>query len=246
MTVPHSATLLASERARVAELTPDFSSEDGFNARLIDFRFESLLPVLDGVATVLELGCSDGRMTERLAAAVPSVTAVDGSRPYVEAVRRRLPGVEVVHALFEEYEPGGTFDVVILGHVLEHVAEPVALLDRARGFLAGNGRMVVSVPNADSLHRHAGVAMGMLGSVTELNEADLRIGHRRVYTRDALVADVRAAGLEPEQVGGVFLKPVSNGQIEEHWPEELIRAYYELGKKHPELCADLMVVARHG
>ena len=236
---------LAAERARVAGLAGDFSSETGFNARLIDLRFESLLPYLEGAQSVLELGCADGRMTEHLARVAPDLTAVDGSLAYVEAVRGRLPGIEVVHALFEEFDPGKRFDVVILGHVLEHVAAPVDLLRRASALVAPGGRLIVSVPNADSLHRQAGVAMGMLASVTELNEADLRIGHRRVYTPSALAADVTSAGLEVEHLGGVFLKPVSNGQIEEHWPEELIRAYYELGKRHPELCADLMVIARH-
>jgi hypothetical protein len=102
---------------------------------------------------------------------------------------------------------------------------------------------IVTVPNADSIHRHVGVAMGMLGEVTDLNEADHRIGHRRVYTRATLVADVTASGLEVEHAGGVFLKPLSNGQIEEQWSEELVLAFYEVGKRFPEMCAELMVVA---
>jgi hypothetical protein len=85
--------------------------------------------------------------------------------------------------------------------------------------------------------------MGMLGSTTELNEADHRIGHRRVYTREALLADVQAAGLTIEHAGGVFLKPLSNGQIEEQWDEPLIQAFHEVGKHYPDLCAELMVVA---
>jgi hypothetical protein len=82
----------------------------------------------------------------------------------------------------------------------------------------------------------------MLGAVTELNDDDRRIGHRRVYTRDALVEDVEASGLRVEHAGGVYLKPLSNAQVES-WPEELIQAFYEVGKLHPELCAELMVVA---
>jgi hypothetical protein len=82
----------------------------------------------------------------------------------------------------------------------------------------------------------------MLKATNELNDDDRRIGHRRVYSRDELVADVEEAGLRVEHVGGVYLKPLSNAQVEK-FPEELIQAFYEVGKLHPELCAELMVVA---
>jgi len=119
----------------------------------------------------------------------------------------------------------------------------VTILRATRDLLGPHGVAIVTVPNADSIHRQIGVAMGMLASTTELNEADHRIGHRRVYTREALTADVEASGLTIEHVGGVFLKPLSNAQIEHEWDEPLIQAFYEVGKLHPELCAELMVVA---
>lgn len=231
------------EHERLSRLAPDFSSEHGFNARLIDFRFEAMRPFLEGRGSCVELGSADGRMTERLATLFTDLVAVDGTEAYVAEVARRLPQVEAVHSLFEEYAPGRTFGAAVLGHVLEHVEDPVAILRVAAGLLEPGGVAIVTVPNAGSIHREVGVAMGMLASTTELNEADHRIGHRRVYTREALIADVRAAGLSAMNVGGVFLKPLSNGQIEEQWPDPLVDAFHEVGKLHPELCAELMVVA---
>jgi 2-polyprenyl-3-methyl-5-hydroxy-6-metoxy-1,4-benzoquinol methylase len=234
---------LEEEQRRLSELAPDFSSETGFNARLIDFRFDAMRPFLEGRSSCVELGSSDGRMTERLATLFPrDLTAVDGTKAYVDEVTRRLPQVSAVHSLFEEYAPGRTFETAVLGHVLEHVADPVTVLEAARDLLEPGGVAIVTVPNADSIHREIGVAMGMLAAVTELNEDDHRIGHRRVYTREGLIADVEASGLAVEHAGGVFLKPLSNGQIEQ-WDEPLIQAFYEVGKLHPELCAELMVVA---
>src|SRR3712207_8116825 len=77
------------ERARLAELTPDFSSEDGFNARLIDLRFRALRDFLRADAACLELGSADGRMTRLLREAVGTLTAVDGSEEYCRVVRAR-------------------------------------------------------------------------------------------------------------------------------------------------------------
>jgi 2-polyprenyl-3-methyl-5-hydroxy-6-metoxy-1,4-benzoquinol methylase len=238
---------LEEEQRRLSALAPDFSSETGFNARLIDFRFDAMRPFLDGRSSCVELGSSDGRMTERLAQLFPhDLTAVDGTEAYVDEVRRRLPQVTAVHSLFEEYAPGRTFEAAVLGHVLEHVEDPVATLQVARDLLEPGGVALITVPNADSIHREVGVAMGMLAATTDLNEADHRIGHRRVYTRDTLLADVVASGLQTQHAGGVFLKPLSNGQIEEQWDESLIQAFYEVGKLHPELCAELLVVAVRG
>jgi 2-polyprenyl-3-methyl-5-hydroxy-6-metoxy-1,4-benzoquinol methylase len=241
--VPQPQPSLEEEQRRLSALAPDFSSETGFNARLIDFRFDAMRPYFEGRASCVELGSSDGRMTERLATLFPDdLTAVDGTREYVDEVARRLPGVTAVHSLFEEYAPGRTFDVAVLGHVLEHVADPVAILRATRELLAPGGTAIVTVPNANSIHRHVGVAMGMLGAVTDLNDDDRRIGHRRVYTSDVLAGDVEASGLHVEHAGGVYLKPLSNAQIEQ-WPEELIQAFYEVGKQWPDMCAELMVVA---
>ena len=41
-----------------------------------------------------------------------------------------------MHALFEEFEPVRRFNTIVMDHILERVAEPVALLDRARKWLA--------------------------------------------------------------------------------------------------------------
>ena len=241
--VPPPPPSLEEEQRRLQSLAPDFSSETGFNARLIDFRFDAMRPFLEGRASCVELGSSDGRMTERLVTLFPDdLTAVDGTEAYVDEVARRLPQIEAVHSLFEEYAPGRTFEAAVLGHVLEHVADPVTVLGAAKNLLAPGGIAIVTVPNANSIHREVGVAMGLLAATNELNEDDIRIGHRRVYTRDELVEDVEASGLRVEHAGGVYLKPLSNAQVES-WPEPLIQAFYEVGKLHPELCAELMVVA---
>jgi 2-polyprenyl-3-methyl-5-hydroxy-6-metoxy-1,4-benzoquinol methylase len=234
---------LADERARLERLAPDFSSDDGFNARMIDYCFRSIRPWVEGVARCIEMGCSDGRMTGQLAAVVGELTAVDGTRAYVEAAAARHPNVTAVCSLFEELVVDEPFDAAVLGHVLEPVADPVVVLGRARVAVRPGGRVIVTVPNADSLHRAAGVAMGMLEHKQQLNASDLRIGHRRVYTRDELVADVESAGLRPVHAGGIFLKPLADAQIERDWPDELIEAYYLLGERHPEICANLLVVA---
>ncbi|WP_218138189.1 class I SAM-dependent methyltransferase [Thermoleophilum album] len=232
------------ETMRLERVARDFSTDHGFNARLVDFRFEVIAPWVRGAERCLELGCADGRMTERLRRVVKRLTAVDGSLEQVRRTRRRCPDVEVVHALFEQYQADATYDVVVLAHVLEHVADPVALLARAAACARPGGRLVVTVPNADSLHRQAGVELGLIEDVTALDEQDLRIGHRRVYTRTTLLRDLQTAGLVVDHLDGVFLKPLPNDQIERQWGEALIRAYFELGRRYPQIAAEIVAIAQ--
>ncbi|CAM3157982.1 Methyltransferase [Sphingomonas antarctica] len=51
----------------------------------------------------------------------------------------------------ETYETAKRFDVIFLLNLIEHVADPVAVLTRMRGLLAPGGVIFVKTPNHDSL-----------------------------------------------------------------------------------------------
>lgn len=191
----------------------------------------------------LELGPAEGIVTEHLADAFASLTVVDGSASFCLDLAARFPSATVVNALFEEYTPSHPFDTVVLGHVLEHVIDPVGLLERIRGWVAPGGVLLATVPNAHSLHRQAAVLMGLLPTEDSLNETDHRYGHRRVYDMAGLHADCAAAGWTVTASGGYWLKPVSNAQLAEQWTPEMLDAYLRLGEQYPDAAAEIYVVA---
>ena len=191
----------------------------------------------------LELGPAEGLMTEQLAEAFPALTLVDGSSAFCEDLSARFPAATVVHALFEQYAPTEQFDTVVLGHVLEHVADPVELLVRVRQWVRPHRVALAAVPNSHSLHRQAAVLMGLLPTEDALNETDLHHGHRRVYDLAGLQADFRAAGWTVTTTGGYWLKPLSNAQTTEQWTQEMLDAYMALGERYPESAAEIYVVA---
>jgi SAM-dependent methyltransferase len=127
--------------------------------------------------------------------------------------------------------------------VLEHIADPVPLLKQILTWLSPGGKFIVGVPNAKSFHRMVAVKMGLLESIYSLNERDLQLGHERVYDMDLLKAHLTEAGFSISHETGVFLKFLANGQIEQWFSQEMIQAFYELGKDYPELCAEILVIA---
>lgn len=145
--------------------------------------------------------------------------------------------------MFEDYKPNKLFDNIILGHVLEHVVNPVDILKLVSSWLAPNGVIIAAVPNCNSLHRQAAVNMGLLDSTKQLNSQDIANGHRRVYSLDELKDDFSFANLDIVASGGYFLKPLSNGQIERDWSDEMLDAYLELGEKYPDIAGEIYIVA---
>lgn len=192
----------------------------------------------------LELGPAEGLLSERLAASFDHVTLVEGSRRFCTDLAARFPSATVVHSLFEDYSPAEPFDTVVLGHVLEHVNDPVGLLVRIREWVAPGGVVLAAVPNSHSLHRQAAVLMGLLPTEDSLNETDLHHGHRRVYDLTGLRADFAAAGWTVTTFGGYWLKPLSNAQTAEQWTQEMLDAYMELGERYPDSAAEIYVVAQ--
>lgn len=192
---------------------------------------------------VLEMGPAEGVMTGRLAELSRSLTVVEGSSRFAEDLRRRLPQVEVTNSLFEDFRPARQFDVVILGHVLEHVDDPVTIMRHVKPWLAPGGRIFSAVPNARSLHRQAAVVMGLLEVEDALNDLDRHHGHRRVFNPETYRRCFTLAGLQIEHFGGYWLKPVSNRQIDASWTPEMLAAFMRLGERYPDIAGEIYVIA---
>src|SRR6185295_6964384 len=96
------------------------------------------------------------------------------------------------------------------------------------------------------LHRQAAVLMGLLPTEHSLNETDLHHGHRRVYDPGSFRADFIAAGYGIRHLGGYWIKPLSNAQIEATWTPEMLAAFMRLGERYPDIAGEIYVIAEHG
>lgn len=239
-----------NELAHVNEIAEDYV-ESPFDARMRGYMMRTLAPwmPLAKDARALQLGCFHGDLTLNLALAYEDLTVVDGAQKFLDHTRRRVrEGVTFECCLFERYTPRRRFDAVFIVHVLEHLMDPVTVLASAREYLAPGGKLFLVVPNGGAASRQIAVKMGVLPELSVLSKSDVQHGHRRVYFLDTLERDVRSAGLSVVASGGVFFKPLANFQLDALAGTHLVsEAYmegcYELGKKYPDLCASIFVVA---
>src|SRR5258706_6276211 len=97
-----------------------------------------------GHARILDIGCGDGTFLA-FVADLPGieVLGIDLSAANVERARAR--GVNARHASLEDLGKKGTrFDVVSMSHVLEHVADPLLVIESAKQLLNMVGQVVTS------------------------------------------------------------------------------------------------------
>ncbi|MFH1109904.1 MAG: class I SAM-dependent methyltransferase [Planctomycetota bacterium] len=103
---------------------------------------------------ILEVGCGGGHILRLFPHS--RLTGVDVSGRMLEKARKNLAGYQV-QLLKGELQhlnlPNGGFDKIICSEVLEHVIDPDAVLAQIRRLLAPHGRVVITLPNDDLIHR---------------------------------------------------------------------------------------------
>jgi 2-polyprenyl-3-methyl-5-hydroxy-6-metoxy-1,4-benzoquinol methylase len=194
---------------------------------------------------VLNLGLGYGVWDERLAGDERlSVTGVDLSEKLVAHFSQRFPKLRYVCSDVFDFRPEQPFATIVASHFLEHIADAVGLLRLIRGWIQSDGVLLLVVPNASSVHRQIGVRMGLIQSVTDLNDGDRMIGHQRVYTAELLRAHfAQSGGFQVELLRGVTLKTLSNAQLAT-LPRAYVEACCTMDAGIDALACQLALVAR--
>ena len=149
------------------------------------YRRRLILDLLDPAAgsRILDIGSGQGDLAADLSAAFPQadIAGIELSRSGVERASKKVPTASFtkVDLLADTGPPASLRNWAThatCSEVIEHVDDPVALLVAARQYLAPGAKVVVTVPG---------------GPRTAF---DKHIGHRRHYSRRALVEVLEAAG----------------------------------------------------
>lgn len=198
---------------------------------------------LAATKSVLEVGPAEGFITDFLYKHSGSLEIIEPSELFSDSLKTRFPAAKVNNCMLEDYKSSRKFDTIIISHVLEHIVNPVYALKLIKNLLSEDGITICIVPNSNSLHRSAAVAMGLLAANSSLNHSDIQHGHKRVYNPGLLADHFMNAELHIIDSGGYWIKPLSNSQINSTWTDQMIEAFMDLGAKYPEISAEIFVVA---
>lgn len=223
--------------------TSDFSY-DLDNRLMLHWYPSRIAPKLKS-GSMLELGLGHGYSTSVFSAHTDDYTVVDGSRAVIEQFKAKYPeidGIKIVHCFFEDFETPKQFDNIVMGFILEHVNDPLAILVRFKQMLSKGGKIFIAVPNATSLHRQFGLGAGLIDDLYQLSEADLALGHKRIYDVQSLCDTITESGLIVNSIEGIFLKPLTTTQLLKlSLQQEVFDAMLSVGVKYPELSNGILV-----
>ena len=194
--------------------------------------------------SVLTLGLGNGKLIEAISKTCKTQHVIEGSQGIIDKFWKNFKNSTVECNFFEKVPTHQKFDVILANHVLEHVDDTKNLLKNTLSKLMNKQtKLLITVPNAKSLHRQIGVEMGLLNSIFDLNPSDYAAGHQRVYDINSLFEDIKAGGLNISKHGGYNLKLVSLAQMKE-WDNDLLEAIFQVSKSQTtDICANLWVLA---
>ena len=145
---------------------------------------------------LLDIGCSNGNLLKSFHDLRPSwkLSGSEQVDTWREAVLS-LPGVE---RFYSGPNPSydGTFDVISLSHVLEHVPDPIAFLKQISGQLDGRGRILLASPN----FRQNPIDLVVADHCTHFEEHSLAY----VAEKAGLAVELLSASLLPKELVAVL------------------------------------------
>jgi 2-polyprenyl-3-methyl-5-hydroxy-6-metoxy-1,4-benzoquinol methylase len=222
------------------DLMKDKFIEDECQFYTYDWVFEKM----EGCITILEMGYGEGNFTEELVKRNFKPTILDGSDLLLDKAKKLFADkVETESSLFEEFKPTKKFDCILATHVLEHVDNPIVLLKEMKNWLTDDGKLIIIVPNIESLHRQLAVIMGIQSELDTLGERDKLVGHQRVYSIQTLSNDIIESDLKVAETAGFFLKTLPNSMML-GYTKELVIALNKISPLLPKtLMANIGLVA---
>ncbi len=167
---------------------PDVANIDLLNRIPLDAR------------VILEIGCGSGALGAEYKRRNPACRYL-GIEPDQDAARIAVGRLDETATGDVEREPlpfgPGLFDCIIYGDSLEHMRDPWALLRRHAGALAGDGLVLICMPNAE----HWSFAERLLRGTFDYEPAGLfDRTHLRWFTAENTHRALTAAGLVPLDV----------------------------------------------
>jgi SAM-dependent methyltransferase len=176
----------------------------------------SLVPHASGSArpTALDIGCGIGTMSLELQRRGYDVTGIDFSE--VAVARSREKGVT---ALVSDVDRDGLkfadafFDLVWAGDVIEHVFDPVQLLEEAARVLKPSGTFLFTVPNDLTLRSRFQIALTGKSPQSDVYRKFRQCKHHTVFSWELLTYMLEQARLAPRVTRSVCRVPRTGKDI---------------------------------
>jgi trans-aconitate methyltransferase len=145
---------------------------------------------------ILDLGCGDGQLTQRVAAFCANVQGVDASKQMVEAARSRGIAADQAEAEKLPY-PDASFDAVFSNAALHWVRDQDAMMAEAHRVLRPGGRFVAEMGGHGNI---AAIRVALMAVLARHGHADREDGVNYYPTAEGYTRRLERHGFTVQQI----------------------------------------------
>lgn len=151
----------------------------------------------------LDIGCGGGLFLSKLkeVGAITTGIELSDTRAYYAQTRHGLNIVKrpIEHDYWQEYH--GSYDIVTLWDVIEHVNYPLSVLKSAANMLKSGGILLIDTPCRDAFYHRMGeftywLSRGKYPTFLNTMYSSHQFGHKQILSLAELREMIEAAGLE--------------------------------------------------
>ena len=172
-------------------------------------RYDVAMLVPKDVKSVLEIGAGAGLNYVIYPRDSYKVAIEPENRTDTHTIDK-VPGGfnEYHHGFYEEYTEDKKFDLVVMCDVLEHVNDPVDLINFCKKHLNPEGHILVSLPNFCCIENLLKIIITRDFRYFKPDEGEhalgvLDINHKTFWTKKSFVRFAKENGLEVEKIVGI-------------------------------------------
>lgn len=229
-----------------------YDKAGGYKAKAYDDRIPRCLQLLGQLAprSLLDVGCGDGfflRLAKHRGIGTEHLAGLEISASSIEVAERAGFDCRRIDVGEPFPFPDNSFEAVFAGEVIEHLANPDAMLEEVFRVLVPGGHLLLTTPNLVAWFNRILMLFGVTPMFIEhsykatygpayslFGRVGMPVGHLRLFTRTPLQKVLEQNGFECTWFGSSAFLPIPVIY-------EIDRAVARL---HPRLGANIIVIAR--
>lgn len=183
--------------------------------------YPTIVRLVPSNSFVLDIGCGRGGLLEYLRDKKNCrVAGVDMSDEAIRILKEK--GIEAIKADVEEDEIPGSYDVIILAAVLEHLIDPLSVLSKLRNNLRNTqGCIIIGVPNFSHIFARIQHLFGKNVTRFGNSEVDMKLGiqpqgHIQFFNKPTLSHVLEKTGYKPLEWSYYSPPPLRKSKVALH------------------------------
>jgi len=149
-----------------------FDKYDFVFERFFEQRWQTLHAAFPKLRSLLDVGCGYGFFLDYVKDRVPTLKGLELD-PKVAAYAQNARGLDVSSIPIENYDAPAPFDCITMCDVLEHLRDPVMVLNHCRSTLSDEGIIYIQAPNLVGFRLPTGHGWGLPHHIWQFGPSSL-------------------------------------------------------------------------